>query len=81
MLTEMGAGKKLHTEELKKIPHDILICLGDEDNMVSVQESEQAHSLLPNSSFKIIPNCKHPIERVDLNQMAGTIKEFISGKS
>ena len=77
MMISMGRGEKLHTHDLNKIDHDVLICLGELDNMVTMEESQRVASLLPNGRLKQMKNFQHPIEKIDFDEMAETIKDFL----
>lgn len=77
MMLELGNGKSLKSEELKQIKHQVLITVGSDDNMVSVEESENTANHLPNSNFKIIPDWTHPIEKIDIPVLGQMINEFM----
>ena len=53
--------------------------IGDEDKMVSIEESERTANLLQNGELKIIPGFKHPIETNDLDVLACIIIDFVNG--
>ena len=77
MMTAMGNGSRLEPEDLQRIPHKVLIGIGSQDNMVSLEESQDASRHLPNASLKVIDDFKHPIEMVDKTTLAGIITRFI----
>lgn len=78
MMLTLANGKKLTNIDLQQIPHKVLIGIGALDNMVSVEESENAATQLPNGSLKIINDVKHPIEKVEMNILASVIHDFIA---
>lgn len=62
----LANGQGLSWEDLKQIQHPVTICLGDQDIMVSREESEKAAALLPNGTFNLLEGVPHPIEKVDV---------------
>ncbi|AXG68486.1 tropinesterase [Kordia sp. SMS9] len=77
MMLDLANGKKLTNSDLQEIQHKTLIAIGALDNMVTLEESENAATQLPNGTFKIVENVKHPIEKVDLNVLANLIRDFV----
>jgi pimeloyl-ACP methyl ester carboxylesterase len=69
----LGLGSKpLFTESnLKTILHEVLICLGDQDDMADRSFSEQVATWLPNGTFRSLENTPHPIEKVDVTKLVG----------
>ena len=77
MLEELGNGEAYSEEVLKKISHEVLICTGELDNMVSQEESKKAAVLLPNGSFQTVPNAQHPVEKVPVEVIYNIILKFL----
>ena len=78
MMLGMGAGAKLHPEQLNQIQQKVTIGLGSEDKMVSREESEAASQTLPQASFHLLDCVPHPIDRVDPEVLANYIKEAMN---
>lgn len=78
MMLSMGAGAKLHPEQLERIQQNVIIGLGSEDKMVSQEESEKAADLLPNSNFVRLEGIPHPIDRIDPSILAAYIQQAFS---
>ncbi len=78
MMLALANGKKLFNDDLQQIHHKILIGIGSLDNMVTIYESENAATQLPNGVVKIIEAVKHPIEKVDSTVLATVIRDFIA---
>ena len=78
MMIGLGNGDRLEPEDLQKIPHPVLIGIGVQDVMVTIEESEQAANTLPNGSCVLINNVQHPIEKVDKSILAKIIVEFLN---
>ena len=76
MMQGLGNGKNLSIDDLKQINHKVLICLGTQDEMVTVAESESAANALPNGSLMMIENFRHPLEKVDVQKLTEDIKKF-----
>ncbi len=77
MMEGLGAGKSLKADELKEINHSVLIGIGSEDRMVGVEESKESANILPKGSLKIIEGFQHPIEKVDTDELASIIVDFL----
>ncbi len=78
MMLDLANGKKLTSSDLQEIPHKTLIAIGSLDNMVTLEESENAAAQLPNGTLQIVESVKHPIEKVDLSLVASVIRNFLS---
>lgn len=76
MMIHLGANPLLTDEKLKTIPHKCLICVGENDSMVSVEETKLAADSLPNAAFKLFPNTQHPIEKVDEEMLVEEMRRF-----
>lgn len=74
MMLDLGNKPLLAEENLKTIQQNILICLGDQDDMADRKYSEQVADWLPKGAFQLLENTPHPIEKVDLNRLSGLIK-------
>ncbi|MCB0662745.1 MAG: alpha/beta hydrolase [Saprospiraceae bacterium] len=73
MMLELGNGNGLSWDVLPNIHHEVHICLGDHDNMVSQEESEKAAGLLPNGTFTLLEGVPHPIEKVDVKVLVDIV--------
>lgn len=78
MMTGLGNGKAITPAEFEIIQHPVMICVGSEDKMVSIQESRFVALLLKNGTLNVIPGLKHPIELIDTELLAGTIQGFLT---
>ncbi|MCP4438277.1 MAG: alpha/beta hydrolase [Aureispira sp.] len=76
MMTGLGNGLALSAADLNNIQHPISINVGSLDNMVSQEESELAAQQLPNGTFNVLEGFKHPINQVDMQQLATRLKAF-----
>ncbi|MEM6684821.1 MAG: alpha/beta hydrolase [Bacteroidota bacterium] len=77
MMLALADGKKLTDQDLLEIQHTVLIGIGALDTMVTVAESENAATQLPNGMLKILEGVQHPIEKVHMNVLATVIRDFL----
>jgi len=77
MLTEMGELNPLTGEDYADIATKVLLLLGDRDKMVTLDETVAVFKLLPAAQLGVLPDTYHPIESVDIQQLAHLIKKFL----
>ncbi len=77
MLTDMGKDNPLKKEDYKSIQHPVLVLLGDKDKMVTLDETEEICSSLPNAQMQILSDTPHPIEKVKTAELAEIINRFL----
>lgn len=73
MMLQMGKANPLTPEKLKSISIPVQFLLGENDKMVSIEETELFAGAVKNSKLKIIHNTEHPIEKVNIE----TLKEIL----
>lgn len=78
LMQDLGHGKALTPETFSKIHNDVCVCIGAQDQMVSMAESQSVATVLPNGRLHIFDDFHHPIERINTQQLADTIKIFIN---
>ncbi len=78
MMTGLGNGEAMTAAQFGNIQHTSLICIGTNDHMVSIEESEQTARQLPNGHVQTIEGFKHPLEAVDQNVLADICHSFFS---
>jgi pimeloyl-ACP methyl ester carboxylesterase len=66
----------LTADEIKSITVPVRLGLGDQDNMVTSEETTEAFHMLQNGSLLVIPDCKHPIEKVAATRLSFEIHSF-----
>lgn len=76
MLLQMGKEKPLQLNDYTIINLPVLLLLGDNDKMVTKEETEAVQKVLPNSRFQLLEQTAHPIEKTDIAVLAGIIREF-----
>ncbi len=81
MLLEMGKNNPLKKADYQNIQQPALLMLGDCDKMVSLEETQEVYSSLPNGRLLVLPNTAHPIEVVDKGRLVFEIKTFLQENS
>ena len=76
MMIAMGNNNVLKDEDYKLIQHTVKMLLADNDDMVTYEETNHVADLLPQATFELLPNSKHPIEKVDIDALSGIIRAF-----
>lgn len=77
MILNLGKNPALNSSDFEKMTTPILISVGDKDVMVSIEECLLASRKIINCQFLVFPNTVHPIEKVDVFELAHQIKKFI----
>ena len=77
MMTSLGDSSPLGDAELSSITHRVRIGVGDRDTTVSVEESCEIFRLLPNAELEVLPGTPHPLEKVDVDRLAASIRSFM----
>lgn len=76
MLLQMGKENPLQLRDYAAIDKPVLLLLGDNDKMVTREETEVVHQVLPNSRFQLLEQTAHPVEKVKYTVLADIIREF-----
>lgn len=77
MLTEMGNDNPLKAADYPDIQQPVLLMLGDQDKMVSLQETVEVYKNLPNARLSVLPDTAHPIEMVNTGRLAFELRSFL----
>lgn len=73
----IGLGKNPPLENnLATINIPIQIMVGDKDNMVTVEESLHVYRNLPDAKLAVLPDTKHPMDKVRPQLLLDLIKDF-----
>jgi pimeloyl-ACP methyl ester carboxylesterase len=76
LMFNLGNGTSFKDEDLKNVKQPVLLCLGDQDTMVSQKETKTISKILPNSSLRLIQDFKHAIATIDNVVLAEHIAEY-----
>ncbi|WP_317899705.1 alpha/beta fold hydrolase [Aurantibacillus circumpalustris] len=77
MMKEIGEKAFLNDDNLKALETSILLGLADRDQMVTLDETRNVFTQLPNAAMYMLPQSKHQIESVDTDLLGRLIKDFI----
>jgi len=80
MLLQLGNKPLLHADQLQKISSEVLLLIGEKDNMVSLEETTNTAALLPKASVQVLPDTVHPIEQVRTELLAQSLITFFDLK-
>lgn len=78
MLAGLGKQNALEIDDYKTISNECLLLIGDNDKMVSVEETRDVYEALPKGQLKILAGTPHPIEQVNATLLAEMITGFIN---
>jgi pimeloyl-ACP methyl ester carboxylesterase len=78
MMTQLGEAPLLTPEILQQINHEVLVLLGDQDDMADKHYSKQVAHLMPCGEFKELQHTPHPIERVNREELIQLIVEHFT---
>jgi pimeloyl-ACP methyl ester carboxylesterase len=79
MMLQLGAKPVINVPVLERIKNEVLILLGDKDDMADREFSITTSRQLPNGEFMLLSETPHPIEKIDLKNLQHLIKEFLRG--
>ncbi|MFT4535223.1 MAG: esterase/lipase [Saprospiraceae bacterium] len=80
MMYQLGQGDNVTSQELEQIKHEVLIGIGSEDRMVSIEESKKSVGLLQNGMLKVIEGFQHPIEKNDADELSSIIVDMMKNR-
>ncbi len=78
MMVDLGKNAPLNTYSLRSLNCPVLVAVGDNDKMVSIDETEQVCKDMPNAKFLIIPKTTHNIEEVDVLTLSSLLNNFFN---
>lgn len=61
---------------LSMINIPVQIMVGDQDNMVTLEESIEAYRSLPNARLAVLPDTKHPMDKIRTDLLLPVMKDF-----
>ncbi|WP_336958159.1 alpha/beta hydrolase [Chryseobacterium contaminans] len=75
LMIDLGKNPPL-INHLDSIHTPVQIMVGDKDNMVTIEESAHVYRSLPNAKLAVLPETKHPMDKVRPNLLLNLIKDF-----
>lgn len=76
MMINLGKNKLLKDVDFSLIENEVLLSVGDRDNMVSIEETVDVYRKLQNGKLLIFPDTPHPIEKISAERLANEIELF-----
>ncbi len=76
LLDSLGKENLLTPTRLNDIPVKVRVGVGDKDAMVSLDETVEAYKQLKQGSLYVLPDTKHPFEKVNENLLVCQINDF-----
>ncbi|ROI02543.1 alpha/beta hydrolase [Chryseobacterium sp. G0240] len=75
LMIDLGKNPPLKNN-LSSIIIPIQIMVGDKDNMVTIEESTAVYRALPNAKLAVLPDTKHPMDKVRPSLLLNLLKDF-----
>lgn len=75
MMISLGKNPPLKGN-LATINIPVQIMVGDKDNMVTLEESMEVYRNLPNAKLAVLPDTKHPMDKIRPNLLLNLMKDF-----
>lgn len=76
MMISLGKNPPLYDETIKNLEIPVQVMVGDQDNMVTIEESTAVYRKLTKGKLAILPNTKHPLEKVRSNLLLNLMQDF-----
>lgn len=77
MMMQLGQQPPLTPENLASITIPVQVSVGDQDTMVSVEETRWAFTHLPQANLQVLPATKHPLETIPTQRLAYEVTQFL----
>ncbi|RAU84318.1 alpha/beta fold hydrolase [Pontibacter arcticus] len=77
MMMQLGQQPPLTPENLASITIPVQVSVGDQDTMVSVEETRWAFTHLPQANLQVLPATKHPLETIPKQRLAYEVTQFL----
>jgi pimeloyl-ACP methyl ester carboxylesterase len=78
MMLALGNDPVLTADDFSQIEKPVLLCLGDRDKMVSLQETISVYRSLPRAQLAVLPETPHPFAQVDLQKLLPVTRQFFA---
>lgn len=76
MMLDLGKKPALGRKEFEGLNIPVLLCRGENDAMVSAEETNLVHGMVRGSQCMTLPGIQHPIEKVPADVLIEEIKKF-----
>ncbi|NEM96444.1 alpha/beta fold hydrolase [Pontibacter burrus] len=78
LMLGLGQEPLLTPSTLANIQQPVQVSVGDQDNMVTIEETTEAYRHLPNARLLVLPATRHPLETININRLQHEINLFIT---
>jgi len=75
-MESLGINNPISNASMCQVKCPVQLLIGSDDQMVSVEETEEVSQWIPNATLKVLEDTQHPIEKVDISQIASLITAF-----
>lgn len=75
LMVNLGKNPPLKND-ITSINIPVQIMVGDKDNMVTLEESKNVYGNLPNAKLAVLPDTKHPMDKVRPGLLLNLMKDF-----
>ncbi len=79
LMTNLGKNPVLDTDYCVEIETETVLMLGELDRMVTIDETELMSVELRNASFYVAGGFVHPLEKINVAELADYITRFVNG--
>lgn len=78
LMLSLGKNPEMNDDDFAALEHEIQLCVGDRDTMVSIEETIRVYRLMKNARFAVLPSTPHPIEQMNVDLLADVFQRFVS---
>lgn len=78
LMSALGENPEMKDNDFAALQHEVQLCVGDRDTMVSVEETVRVYRLMKNARFAVLPSTPHPIEQMNVDLLADVFQRFVS---
>jgi pimeloyl-ACP methyl ester carboxylesterase len=78
MMQQLGTQPALTPDALSQLQLPVQIAVGDQDTMVTLEETIAAYRNLPNGRLLVLPATKHSLETIPVSRLAQEINLFLA---
>jgi len=76
LMLRLAENPLLKQQQYEALKMPVQIMVGDKDAMVSIHETLTASKHMPNATFAVLPNTKHPFDTVRTDLLLALMKDF-----
>jgi pimeloyl-ACP methyl ester carboxylesterase len=77
MMLQLGQKNAMELTDYTTITTPVLCCIGDRDEMVSLEETVAVFNSLPNAQLLVLPYTKHPVEQINIEVFLSATMQFL----